>query len=96
MKKFRDFVNEEINEPVFSLERAKKWLERIKQDPEIQKFIGIDSITKSTYKEFENSIKNISLKYKNDLYPKEMEYIREMLYDVIFLNLDDENESVKS
>lgn len=86
MIKFNEFVNERESQlqPIFTWERADMWFERIKKEPEIQKYIGVQIMNNEDYNKFKKVIKNILYKYKNDLYPKEMEYVRERLYDVVF------------
>lgn len=85
MKRFSEFVNEKVEgEPVFSWERADMWFERIKKEPEIQEWVGRMIMPDSEYNRFKKIINKVLYKYRNDLYPKEIEYIKEKLLDLIF------------
>jgi hypothetical protein len=95
MKKFQEFVNERFeDEPVFTYERAKKWFERIKQDPQIQPYIGAMIMNDDDYNKFKKIVRQVLFKYRTYLYPKEIEYVRELLYDVVFDLEDETNEDL--
>ena len=84
MIRFDEFVNEREAQPVFTWERAEMWFERIKKEPEIQKYVGVQIMNDEDYNKFKKLVNKILYKYKNDLFQKEIEYVREKLYDVIF------------
>lgn len=96
MKKFKEFVNEQSQneQPIFTWERAKRWYGRIKQDPDIQKWIGVMVMSDDNFKKYKREVKKVLYKYKDHLYPKEIEYIQELLLDLPF-DFDDVQESLK-
>jgi uncharacterized ubiquitin-like protein YukD len=88
MKKFIEFISE--NQDVFSKDAAEKWFRTIKKDPLLLPYIGASVMNDKDYNTFKKVIDHVLSKYKDNLYPKELEYVKEMLLDLVFEISDDD------
>jgi hypothetical protein len=86
---FNDFINEKFDgEHIFSEQAAMKWFQKIKQDPELEPYINNFLLTDPQFKQFQKIVNRVLKKYRKeyrkDLYPKEIDYVRELLLELPF------------
>ena len=91
--KLKDFLNEKFeDQDVYSEEAARKWFEKIKMDPELEPYINNPIMPDPLFKKFKRTVDRVLNKYKHQLFPREMEYVKDLLLELPFLDIINANQ----